>query len=502
MISSVHTAYPSGIETVPVKVEIDVRGNGLPKWAMVGMLETAVKESRERITSAFHNSGFVIPNRKTTVNLYPAGIKKCGAGFDLPIAIGLLIAWEKGLPEIPYLIAGELSLTGEVLPIPGALLIALTAKELGLKGVIVPRRNLKETELVCGIETLGVSTLKEAADYILHNQLPLIQDDVTTDTIDEIYLDMRDVRGQTVARRGLEIASAGNHHILMMGPPGAGKSMLAERLPGILPPPTKAEQLEIVKIASALGSVSKIPPLRPFRSPHHSASYAGLVGGGSVPQLGEISLAHGGVLFLDELGEFRRDVVEMIRQPLESGKIQISRSGKSITHPARFLLVAATNPCRCGYLGHPRIPCTCTMNQIHAYRSRLSGPLLDRIDIQLDIPPIGHRELWAKEGEESSTIRERIIRARKIQYDRYEKNITNSQLDSQEIQIHCKLGDREKKLICDAADRLALSARAITRIIKVSRTIADIDESELIKCYHIEETLSYRAFDRMTLFGN
>ena len=502
MLSHVYSAALSGASAEIVKVEVDVRPQGLPGWSMVGLLEMAVKEARERVGSAIRNSGFALPNRKTIVSLSPADLRKVGAHYDLAIAAGLLTA--VGVIRPPggrrYLIAGELALTGRVLPVHGSLLMALAARERGLDGVIVPSENAWEASLARDIEVAGVETLAQVVEFIngeMEARIPSARVKTATRTHS---LDMSDVHGQPFAKRGLEIAAAGGHNAALVGPPGTGKTMLAERIPTILPPLADEEALEVLKIRSWHGLLKDgagLPSERPFRAPHHSASYAGLVGGGMAgkPHLGEISLAHNGVLFMDEMAEFRRDVLEVLRQPLESNEIRIVRAGVSICYPARFMLICAFNPCPCGYHGHPDKLCSCSISQLRKYRTKLSGPLLDRIDLHVEVGPPPHEAILESMPEESSAeIKARVFAARRMQAARYENPAAlNAHLRGRHVLKCCKLGKQQTAFLKLAAAKSSLSARSIHRVIKVARTIADLEGAGEIGISHIAEAMQFRT---------
>ncbi len=503
MISSVHCAAIHGINANLVKVEVDVRSSGLPGWNMVGLLETAVKESRDRVTSAIRSSGFDIPVRKTIINLSPGNLKKSGTHYDLPIAIALLCA-SKACPNgsaSQYLIAGELTLAGKLCPISGVLIMAAMAREKGLAGIVVPEENFAEAQLVWPKFAIPARSLHDVLHFFSTGEIPVVA--MSEPPLRKQHsVDLCEVKGQPLAKRGLEIAAAGGHNISLTGPPGTGKTMLAERLTSILPPLTEGESMEVMRIRSVHGLLccDECPIVdRPFRAPHHSASYAGLIGGGvnGLPRIGEISLAHAGVLFLDELTEFRRDVIEVLRQPLESGTVCIVRSGMSITYPARFMLVCAFNPCKCGYFTHPERPCSCSINDIKRYRSRLTGPLFDRIDISIEVGTPPHEALIESGNETPSIeIRRRVIAARQVQENRYGMGRTNASISGREITFGAKLGTSQKAILKQAAKSLYLSGRAIHRVLKVARTIADLDASEQIRDEHLAEAIGFRSIKR------
>ena len=507
MPSTVLSAATLGIDAYPVHVEVDT-DRSLPTFTVVGLPDSAVRESKERVLAAIKNAGYQWPRRKVTINLAPADRKKEGSAFDLPIAVGVLAASQQikplGLAEFALL--GELSLNGSVRPVHGMLSMATSLHQQGLYGMIVPTQNAREAAIANGPLVYGVSSLSEALAILTGDarQRPYELN------VEEVFrsnanygVDFADVRGQDHAKRALEVAASGGHNLLMVGPPGSGKTMLARRLPTILPAPTLQEALATTKIHSVAGVLSPGQALvatRPFRAPHHTVSDAGLIGGGAYPRPGEVSLSHHGVLFLDELPEFRRNVVEALRQPLEDHAVTITRAQIAIAYPADFTLVAAMNPCPCGYLSDARRTCTCSPAAIRRYRARVSGPLLDRIDIHIEVPALAYNDLANKQnGENSAQILQRVNAARQRQLDRFAGELfCNAQMSTRHIRRHCSLDDAGQALLEKAMARLGLSARAYDRILKVARTIADLADAP-IQSQHLAEAIQYRALDRSGL---
>lgn len=507
MLSKVLSAAVLGIDAYLVTVETHLEGQ-LPAIATVGLPDGAVRESKERIVAAVKNSGFQFPQKRVTINLAPADVKKEGSGFDLPMAVGILSAAGTITPERleDYIVLGELSLDGTLQPVRGALPIAIAVRQQNKRGLILPKQNAKEAAMVKEIDVRAANSLEEVVAFLNQKaDLPhcgLNIDDVFS-THRKYHVDLSDVRGQEHVKRAMEVAAAGGHNLIMIGPPGSGKTMLAKRFPTILPDMTLAEALETTKIHSVAGILPNDAALvatRPFRAPHHTASYAGLIGGGHVPRPGEVSVAHNGVLFLDELPEFERNVLEVLRQPVEDGRVTISRASLSLTYPAQFMLIAAMNPCPCGYATDPGHACSCTPLQVQKYLARVSGPLLDRIDIHIEVPAVKFAELAGEAtGENSEKIRTRVEQARQRQLQRFHQRqhlFCNARMESKDIRKFCRVDEKGEALLKMAITKLGLSARAYDRILKVARTIADLEGCDDILPQFVSEAIQYRSLDR------
>ena len=504
MIVKINTGAVCGLEGKSVIVEADF-SNGLPSFDVVGLPDATVRESKERVRAALKNSGFDFPAKRAVINLAPADLKKEGTQFDLPIAVSILAGTGQLKADLQgYMFIGELGLSGELRGVSGVLSLVSSAKELGISRVFVPVENAQEAALTQGIEILGAKSLADVYSHLMGENIiePTVCDiDSTFSEASHYDIDFSDVRGQATLRRGIELCVSGGHNLLLIGTPGSGKSMLAQRIPTILPDMTLEEAIEVTKIYSVAGALedgTNLIAQRPFRTPHHSASAVSIVGGGAKARPGEISLAHNGVLFLDEFPEYRKDVIESMRQPLEDKKITVTRAAASYTYPCNAMLVVALNPCKCGYYGDGTARCRCSETEVRKYLGKISGPMLDRIDIQLEAAPVKYTDLKSMKGESSAEIKKRVNAAREVQKERYknESITTNAQLSGALVEKYCSIGKNESKILKDAFDSLGLTARAYTRILKVARTIADCEGREKINEMDIAEAIGYRSLDR------